>query len=442
MPAFAAGFLPTKPRLGLPLFGDSGTDGCLGCSVILISIDTLRSDHLGCYGYSVQTSPHIDGFAEDAVLFRTAIAQSSSTVRSHASILTSLFDFQHRARRQPATPLPPEAVTLAEVLRSEGYQTAAFTAAGQMDPMYGHDQGFDLYDSQSQRRFAGTVADAIEWLEAEQRSKFFIFLHTYEVHAAYVPDQKYLDLLGPGEPSLLPTQISVELIDRLNFNFFGRGPTFTAADVRHVIRSYDAEIRSMDAALGRLVEYLRAQDEYDDLLVVFTADHGEEFGEHGVIGAHAHSLHDEILKVPLIVKFPGGMFASTRVNSQVRSIDIAPTIADVLSIPQPPSFEGVSLVDLITGRVKSIPFALSERGGKIPSVAIRTDRWKLYDGALYDLLADPMEREDVSRRYKSVTRALGMNLVELLARPMLGAAEEIVPSEEIIRQLRALGYIQ
>jgi arylsulfatase A-like enzyme len=128
----------------------------------------------------------------------------------------------------------------------------------------------------------------------------------------------------------------------------------------------------------------------------------------------------------------------------VRIIDIAPTITDVLSIPRPPSFEGISLVDLASGTTREAVLALSEgEGGKSgPSVAIRTDRWKFYNGALYDLVGDPMERKNVSRRSRGLRRAMEVSLGKLLARPMLGAAGEIVPSEEVLEQLRALGYVQ
>jgi len=436
-----AHMLPRAPVLGSLFSAGEEAAECLGCSVILISIDTMRPDHLGCYGHHHPTSPNIDRFAEEATLFRVAISQASTTLRSHTTMLTSLFTFQHRANRRPARPVPEEATTLAEVLRREGYQTAAFTGGGQLNPVFGLTQGFDVYDDQSQRDFATTVADSIEWLEAEPRGKFFLFLHTYEVHAPYEPDPELYAVLEDDGESLLPDQISVELIDRLNTEFFGQ-PNFRDADARKVALSYDAEIMSVDRAFGGLVEYLRASGVYDDLMIVLTADHGEEFGEHGTVGRHAQALYDEIIKVPLIIKFPRDAYSTAIVNSQVRIIDIPPTITDVLRIARPPSFEGVNLVDLVSGKTRAGSFAISERGNTRPSYAVRTDRWKLYDGRLYDLAADPRERDDVADRYEVVRKGLELQLAKFLSMKGLDASEEVTPPDEVLRQLRALGYVQ
>jgi arylsulfatase A-like enzyme len=285
------------------------------------------------------------------------------------------------------------------------------------------------------------VEDAIDWLEAEERGKFFLFLHTYEVHSPYTPLPEYLELFEPEPESSLPEQITVDLLDQMRQEFFGR-VYFSPADVRQVIRSYDAEIRSVDDGLRRLVEYLKSRGEFDDMLIVFTADHGDEFGEHGTLGRHSHALYDEILRVPLVIKFPRGAFASRSVWSQVRSIDIAPTITDVLAIDAPPSFQGVSLVDHAAGRSLEALIAISERGREEPSIAIRTERWKLYDGKLFDLVADPGEKTDVSHRYPTVRRAMEMVLSNTIAGGTVLDAEVGVPSDEILRQLKALGYVQ
>jgi arylsulfatase A-like enzyme len=441
VPVLGAHLLPPAASIGLPFLAGADDYECLGCSVILISIDTLRADHLGCYGYGRDTSPNIDLFSRDAVVFRNAIAQAPSTVRSHSSIMTSLFNFQHQARHLPMFPLPESAVTIAEVLSREGYQTAAFTGSGQTHPEYGLGQGFDSYHHRDRRGFDDVVAHAIDWLEEAPRGKFFLFLHTYEVHTPYTPSQKYLDMFPPEPESGLPEQIPLPLLEELQFNFFGRR-SYSAADLRQITRSYDAEIRSVDDAFGHLVEYLRSSDQYDDLLIVFTSDHGEEFGEHDKIARHSHALHDVLLKVPLIVRFPWGAFAPRMVNPQVRSIDIAPTIADVVAIEAPPSFQGVSLVDIVTGRMRDTLVAISERGLGRASIAIRTDRWKLYDGELFDLVADPGEQMDVSESYPTVRAAMEELLVEILSSGEVLDAAEVAPSEEILKQLRALGYVQ
>lgn len=412
---------------------------CLGCSVVLISIDTLRADHLGVYGYQRPTSPAIDRFAGEAARFRTAIVSAPSTLRSHASMLTSMYPRQHKARRRPPTPLTDEALTLTEVLRDSGYQTASFNAAGQIAALYGLGQGFDRYDDFPQRSLFAAAADAIDWLDEEPRGKFFLFLHTYEVHAPYTPADKYWEMLGVDEGTGLPSHIGLDLKDHLNMTFFDRTPSFTPADARHVAAAYDAEIRSVDDGFAFLVEQLRARGLYEDLLIVFTADHGEEMGDRSQVGRHSHSIYDEVIKVPLLIKFPGGAFASTVVSPQVRTIDIAPTITDVLELDTPASFFGDTVVGLITGTDRSARLALIER---VRSSAVRTDRWKYMDGALYDLAWDPGETEDVGDDFDTVRRALQAHLDALAALPGLGDVEQIEMTEEVLRQLRALGYVR
>ncbi len=199
---FAAGteFLPSNGpwigRIDSVAATDLDAYQCPGCSVVLISIDTLRADHLGSYGYPRPTSPNIDEFADAATLFTTTIAPGSSTLISHASMMTSLLAFQHGARVRPHIPLADEALTIAEVLQGTGYQTAAFTAGAQLASVYGLPQGFDVYDAQAQRDLRETVNVAMAWLDAEPRGKFFLFLHTYEVHAPYTPHDRYWELLG------------------------------------------------------------------------------------------------------------------------------------------------------------------------------------------------------------------------------------------------------
>ena len=407
---------------------------------MLISIDTLRADHLGSYGYPRATSPEIDDFADTATLFTTTIAPGSSTLISHASMMTSLLTFQHGARVRPAVPLADEAVTLAEVLQDAGYQTAAFAAGGQLDPVYGLTQGFDVYDSQSGRDFEETVDASMAWLDEEPRGKFFLFMHTYEVHAPYTPHDRYWELLGVDEGTGLPVHISAEKIDELNATGSNGQPSFTDADARHLARAYDAEIRSVDDAFARLLRELQRRGVYEELLLILTSDHGEEFGEHGRVGHHSGSGFDEILRVPLIIRFPRGAFSSTRVDSQVRTIDIAPTILDVVARAQPPSFIGSPLVDVVTGEDQTLRIAISE--ARTGVFAIRTERWKYLAEELYALRSDPMERQDLAPFFPAVRTWMEFQQGMLDALPRLGSTGSIELSEDMLRELRALGYIR
>jgi arylsulfatase A-like enzyme len=419
---------------------------------VLVSIDTLRPDHLGCYGYGRPTSPDIDAFRRDAILFRQAVAQAPSTLPSHASILTSLIPPHHGASIANNLALPLEVTTLAEVLRSDGYATASFNGGIQLDPSWGLDQGFETYVSVKPRtataealvdvldRFAHEVDLAERWVESHPGRPFFLFLHTYEVHHPYTPDPAEMDLFRDGYTGPLPDRITVDLIRRINDGKL----EVDARDRQHVVDAYDAEIHSMDEAFGQLIRFLKAKGLYDPALIVFTSDHGEEFGEHGRLGWHSHTLFDELLRVPLLVKLPFSRLGGTRVDRQVRGIDVAPTALAALGLAAPPAFEGANA--LAVG-VPASPDALesfSSRDVVEPnaSVALRTPVWKLYDGRLFDLTADPGETRNVAASHADVALRLRQHLrAAVAARPRPGK-RVAAPDDEVRERLRALGYVE
>ena len=329
-------------------------------SVILISIDTLRADHLGCYGYPKPTTPAIDVFRRDAALFEQAIAHAPSTLPSHASMFTSLLPSHHGASVANSFGVDSEAITLTEILKAEGYATAAFNGGIQLDPIYGLDRGFDVYDAVRPSvasadllvdpvdMFDHAVDEAIHWIEnieINRRERFFLFLHTYELHHPYTPTPEALESIGADYDGSLPKDISVDLLRRINDGDVELEP----GDLEHIISSYDAELRSVDTAFGRLIDFLREEDLYDDAIIVFTSDHGEEFGERGFVGWHAHTLYDELLRVPLLVKLPGAEHGGASLEPQVRGIDVAPTILAALELDAPAEFEGVSLARAVIG---------------------------------------------------------------------------------------------
>jgi len=418
----------------------AGSYQCAGCSVVLVSLDTLRADRVGAYGYDRPTTPTIDRFARDAAVFGTAITVASSTLRSHTSIFTSLNVLQHQARIQPPTPLVEEALTLAEVLSAEGYETASFNADGQLNELYQLSQGFDLYDAEAVRPLRKASARAFEWLDARPRDRFFLFLHSYEVHTPYEPTAEDWAVLGVDEGTGLTPRVSMGTLENLNSKLFKDRPSFTPAEARHVSAAYDAGIPAADEAFGSLLQGLRERGLYDDLLIILISDHGEELGERVRLGAHAYSTYDEILKVPLLIKFPASSFASAVVSSQVRTLDVAPTVTDVLRVATPPSFQGKSLVPVLTGADRSVRLALSE--GRPGSFSVRTDRWKYVEGRLFDLAWDPGEVTDVGDHFGAVRRAMQAELARLIGLPGIEGALQVQPSEETLRQLRALGYVR
>lgn len=413
-------------------------------NVILISIDTLRPDHLGCYGYERDTSPALDALCEEAVVFEEAIAQAPSTLHSHASMFTSLLPHHHQATWAGKTRIPEAAVTLAEVLQRAGYRTAAFTGGGQMDRVFGLDQGFELYEQPAAKHFEDTVWKGVEWLESDDPRPFFLFLHSYEVHHPYTPRAEYRSYFEDSYSGKLPSEISLEMLNQINR---GEVPFDEDEDLRHIIAAYDAEIRSADVGLANLVWYLREHDLYDETLIVFTSDHGEEFGEHGKVGVHSHTLFDELLRVPLVIKFPESAFSGSSVSQQVRSIDIPPTVAAAVGVPIPDQFSGVDLRELMSSKQVEELVAVSrldyppEHPG---TTSARTKRWKLIQGELHDLLNDPGEEWYASPSAEDVVEAENLEtaLQEALTAREPFPPEVVAPSDSTLDELRALGYIQ
>jgi arylsulfatase A-like enzyme len=420
-------------------------------NVILISIDTLRADHLGCYGYPIATSPAVDRFAEDAVLFEMTIAHAPSTEPSHASIFTSLLPIHHGAYFSLKAPLHDDHVTMAEILKQHGFVTKSFNDGAQVQAKWGFDQGFDEYTTlpgpPTEYTFRRTVEHTVAWLEDHRSERFFLFLHTYEPHHPYTPEARYYEAIGHVNRSELPTAISKQLLEELNRRF----PTLGEEDKRHVIAGYDAEIRSMDDAFDTLISELARLDLYDDTLIVFTSDHGEELGERDRMGWHSHALFDEQLRVPLIVRLPGGRHAGRRVAAQVRSIDILPTVLDVLEIPLLEVFEGSTLMPLVRQPSGASRPAVSQRDVREPRgpVSLRTGDWKYYERTqirrrlLFDVVRDPGERRDLAQQEPQRMRDLMEQLEGLLGdRPDGRYRGEIEIDDQLRRVLEELGYLK
>jgi arylsulfatase A-like enzyme len=431
-------------------------------NVLLISIDTLRPDHLQCYGYDRATSPAVDVLARDGVLFATAIAQAPSTLPSHASILTGLVPSHHGAFHHARARLPDHITTLAEILKEAGFTTAAFHGGGQMAETFGLSQGFDRYQLVDRERFSRVVDHGIQWLEETALDRFFLFLHTYETHVPYQA-REYLKHFENEYQGRLPDLMRVAVFDEVNFG----GRELSPADFDHVLNAYDAAIRVMDSSVERIIDYLKARGAYDKTLIVFTSDHGEEFGEHGKVAYHCHTVYDELIKVPLIVKLPHSAQAKTRIQSQVRSIDIVPTVLDVLGLEAPRQFDGISLVPLITGKGSpgvqdeslGLPlFAVSERddaAGSLHVMSIRTNDKKLYvikkhddivRRMLFDLEHDPTEQNNMFSKQLTEQQILSDSLWRQFERiknqrecPQL---QTVTVDRETKRKLEELGYLE
>lgn len=418
---------------------------CPTCNVLLISIDTLRADHLGSYGYPRPTSPNLDEFRKSAVLFETAIAQAPSTAASHGAIFTSQLPSTHGALFARRAALSPNHRTIAEILQANGFRTASFNGGGQLSSAFGFARGFEQHESIAgdeglNDRFADQVAMGIKWLDQIRGRQFFLFLHTYETHIPYGPGPEHLKYFRSSYTGNLPSVITSNIIDRINS---GRRK-INSDDRQYIIDAYDAEIRSVDEAFGELLKYLRSEDLLDSTLIIVTSDHGEEFGEHGKVGVHSYSLYDELLKVPLIVKLPYQRLPMHSVATQVRSIDIVPTILDILELPPERHQQGKSLAGLLEGSLseESFRYALSQKDTKrdLP-LSVRTSDWKMLRRRLFNLRHDPGELTDVSAAHPDIVEELSIMGKRVLEAVPVGQGQATDLKPEALEQLKTLGYL-
>ncbi len=272
-------------------------------TVILISIDTLRADRLGCYGSEQPTSPMLDIFREQAVLFECAIAQAPSTLPSHASIFTSMIPEHHGAFFSRRLPVSPSVPMLTTILADAGYRTAAFTGGGQIAPEFGLDRDFSVYGvNQGGPKFSSAVASGLEWL-GEVRGQTGLFVP---------PHLRGSPSLHAADPiSWIFSTMDMMEISRIIFRK-SSSKRSTSARSRSMIVISSMSSRPMMPRSGRSMRhsetFSRGSEELglaENSLIIFTSDHGEEFGEHGVVGWHSHTLYDELLRVPLLIRFPG-----------------------------------------------------------------------------------------------------------------------------------------
>jgi hypothetical protein len=311
--------------------------------VLVISLDTLRADRLGCYGHGRDTSPFLDSLAARGVLFEQLIAQYPSTLTSHMSIFTGLYPQEH-AVFPPDGKLAAAIPTLPEVFQRAGYRTAGFTESGLMRGSHGFARGFDVFDDSSENRFDDlerTLERGLGFLRSLRATKrYFLFLHTYAIHTPYDPPPPYDTLYWSGEP---PPAFSPTGRNFLRLN--SHKLTIEPAAVEYFLALYDGSIRYVDDHLERFFRELDALGLADDLTVVLTSDHGEEFLEHGQL-AHAQ-VYRETVHVPLIVVHPG-LPAARRVARLVETVDLAPTVIELAGLA-PPEMSGRSLRRELTG---------------------------------------------------------------------------------------------
>jgi arylsulfatase A-like enzyme len=454
-------------------------------NVLLISIDSLRADHVGVNGYARPTTPHLDELAAQGAAFLTAHAPAPWTLPSHVTLLTSLPPAAHRVVRRNRA-LTSQATTLAEVLQAEGYATAAFVSAGLLRRAYGYDQGFDVYDQSAwtmrlgrgrrtpkrnpqnrgtaDRRATSPVVVRLvdDWITrtgaADRTRPFFAFVHLWDVHYDYDPPPPYDTMFDP------------DYAGHLDASHFETNPALHRGmdprDLAHLVALYDGEIRFTDEWIGRLLDRLAALGLAEDTIVVVTADHGDEFLEHGRLG-HIKTLFEELLRIPLIVRYPRRVPPGQRFAEPVRLEDVAPTILGLAGVASPPDFgletgpPGARGVDLSPWLVGSAPepfpelpvYASSAVFGPKRSVQVGGKKLIVHGkpprtlSMFYDLATNPAEqgKGDTAR----LARAERRRLARLLDRWTaffddgdIDYSRRWAPPRDFLQQLRALGYVE
>jgi len=456
----------------------------VGTNVILVSLDAVRADHLGCYGYHRRTSPAIDALAAQGALFDRAVSPSSWTLPVHMSIFTSLYPSFHGVDRSGVrwnVSLPTTEKTMAEYLQESGYATAAMMSSPFLIAKWGFGRGFDIYRQYPTEARAQSERAAL-WLQwhAHQvdrglgAKQFFLFLHFMDAHIPYkVPAElrkkfPVETISGDGKapggrapdgkaPAITPCVPQ-------------RGPRFSA-ELDDARAQYDAEINYIDTHLGRLLKALKDLGWSESTLIILTADHGEEFGDHGGT-KHKETLYEEVLRVPLIVRWPGFIVPGRRIGTPVTLLDILPTALEATGQKVPERLQGISLLPFLSrpdaGAPSAVPPArelFAELGPlglewEMPfhRKAISRGDQKLVvtyakEGGvtkeLYDLSADPREGCNVyaERRAEPRIRRMEERLDQFIRegvtyRAANASEEGFEASEELLEQLRSLGYIQ
>ncbi len=433
--------------------------------IVLVSIDSLRPDHLGCYGYRLPTSPNIDLLAAGGVRCEQALSTTSWTLPAHAALFTGLNDSTHGLVTNGLR-LSEHATTLAQCLARRGYRTAGFFGGPYLHPAFGLGQGFETWESCmtpvteqliTDGKLGGEAAHADvtgprtlaalgRFLEQPDPRPLFLFVHLFDVHYDYNPPPA--DVL-PFDPDYTGT---------LDFSHLESNPAISKdmspRDKQHLVALYDGEIRFTDRNLTQLLALLERQRSERSRLLVVTADHGEEFFEHGHKG-HQSSLYDELVRIPLIWNWPGHLQQDTLVREPVRIIDIMPTLLSVAGVKDPPRMQGRNLWPLLTGKPLPEEPALLEllvdqndvRALRRPQTKIIDWRGQSAATCGFQLLRDRFEnqpvgldQEWVARGKTELQQALGRNAAlrtELRAPP-----EPLELSPELNARLHTYGYTE
>jgi arylsulfatase len=379
----------------------TGTETGRKSNVLVLCVDVLRADHVGTWGYATNTTPSIDRLSRSSVIFQDATSAASWTKPSVPSYFTGRYPHQHglyEGSREVegalvSDTLAEEETTFAEMYRRAGFRTAAFVHNAQINGELGFDQGFERYEDDAGD--ARDIADRfLRWVDELDGAPFVSYLHFLDVHWPYDPPGVYREVFEP-----VPTEIDFDTPAWrvLKRNIRDGDIRLSESDRQTMIDLYDGELRYTDDWIGRIFEGLRDRGLFDETMIVFLSDHGEEFLEHGKIG-HGNSLYEELLHVPLIVRFPRGEHGARLVEKPVSLVDLLPTLADFSGLPLPDGISGRSLLPLLEDGVTRAAAPLYAEGvhGSVYQQTIRLGRWKYIASVEIDR-DDPDDEEDELR---------------------------------------------
>jgi arylsulfatase A-like enzyme len=453
--------------------GDALADDPAPAAVVLIVVDALRADFLPFYGHTPNTAPFLDAMLRDAVVFENAYATSSWTVPSVASLHTGVYPTSHgivssgfmqakkkKGRRTFTQPvLQPAFTTLAETLRGAGYTTVGVPSNQLLAAQFGFAQGFDSFEKEAYFQDARQLNRIIErhltetfggerpdrWLT----SKTFLWVHYFDPHEPYKPRIPWSRVFAPGyweHPERYPANMVKQRIKK----------KFKADEAFRELATplYESEIAFWDDQFNRLAKKMGLIA--DDVLFIFTADHGEEFAEHGGMG-HSEGLHEEVVHVPLAMRWPRGFSGPRRVSTPVSLIDVFPTVVELTGVHGPPGLQGRSLVPLLRGAAGDAerPILMELHPPNPEMKALRRGRYKIiravskgapggFSTALYDLSVDPGEHVDISQAKPEIVKQLVLDLdetVHALPPPPAGK-ERSVDDEQLLEQLINMDYVR
>ena len=443
---------------GLWLSGCRKRPGPTGPNIIFITIDTLRPDHMSCYGYHRNTSPNIDRFAEDAMLFENCFSHAPETRLSFASILSGFLPFETRIPQ--TVQLAKNVTVIPEILSSLGYETAAVMSNYVMRKKWGWGRGFRIYDdTMNQRELVrkwpektaeNTTNGAIKILKRLADNTFFMWIHYQDPHGPYTPPQQYSKLFwDPADKE--PRNIKV------NKSLYGKGgiPSYqklpNTANYHYYVSQYDAEIRYADTEFKRLIDSIKQLGLYDDSLIMFSSDHGEGMGEHNYYFAHGDYLYNHQTHVPLIIKH-GSELRGKRTDF-VQHLDIVPTLLNVAGSTSEGRFRGYDLRNPDAPQREIYAETRPGKAGKNLKLSLIYDGFKLIytpfkkQHELFDIKADRWEEHDLIKdtKYLEKSKDMAVRLQRILNDDRLGLRNVSRPKKltaEELEKFKSIGYIR